>query len=732
MRILVVVPHYFPAIGGVEAYSRAIVKHLKSLGHEVTVVTTGEKAGRETLDAVRVIRLKPLFRLSNTPINPLWYFTLRKLIRTVKPDVIHAHSPVPFLADMAVLTAGKRPVHITYHAGSMKKGAGGLIDGILGFYETHLLPRLFKKAASVGAVLPDFVKKHAQASTKIAFTPPGIDTATYTPDRSRQRDIDVVFVGRLETTSKWKGVDILLEALKKLTHDKPLIRAAIIGKGDAVAEYQSFVKAHGLDKNVEFITTLTGEEVIPYYQRAKIVVLPSKTEAESFGMALAEGMASGAAAIGSRIGGIPSVIEHEKSGLLVTPNNTEELAMSIRRLLNNPELREMLAKNGTTQIREQFSLESMLEKNTALLEAATKKPIVHVVAYYPPYMGGMESATSMLTHRLHDRGRVISVVTSRETATQTKITFPFTVQRLRTFTVASTPLIPRLFFALFKTPSNSIFHIHIAQAGIPEVAFLAAKLRRIPVIMHLHGDVEASSSAGILLPLYKKIFLGFVLRHATSVIVPTKTYQKTITKRYGLKNQVHVIPTGVDESFFFEKQSTTPRASTTILYTGRLTVEKNIDLLIEAVGKVKYPIRFVIAGDGPLRQTLEKKAKEAASSQHIEFVGRKSAKELQQYYNDADIFVLASNYESQSLSTLEAMASGTPAIVANVDAVNEIVGEWGIVTEKSARGFTEAITMLIENPVYHAELSQKAKQRAEEFSWQTLLPKFEDVYDSLT
>jgi glycosyltransferase involved in cell wall biosynthesis len=731
MRILVIVPHYFPAIGGVETYSRAVAIHLKKSGHEVTIVTTGEKSKQETIDGMEVIRLKPWLRLSNTPINPLWYFSLRKIIRTVKPDVIHTHSPVPFLADMAVLASGGRPIHSTYHAGSMKKGSGGATDTVLAWYESHILPRLFKRAASVGAVLPEFAKKHMKDPSRLHFTPPGIDTSVYSPDPSVKRDIDVLFAGRIEKTSEWKGVDVLIEALGKLKQTRPTFQAKIIGSGDAVESFQQIVQKNELANNIEFVTTLRGPEVVPYYQRAKMVILPSKTEAESFGMVLAEGMACGAVAVGSRIGGIPNVIEDGKSGVLVTPGDAQDLARAINRLLDNSALRERLAKHGATRVKEHFSLESMVRQNTELLEAAAKRHIIHVVAYYPPYLGGMEAATSMLTQRLHKAGRRITVVTSKEKLSQTRLLFPFSVRRLSALTLASTPLMPGLLFTLLRMPRNSVFHVHIAQAGIPEVVFLAAKLRRLPVVAHLHGDVEASSAAGLLLPLYKKLFLGFVLRRADSVIVPTKTYAKTMKARYHLANSVHVIPTGIDESFFFEKTPKESRSETTIVYGGRLTVEKNVDLLLEAVAKVPHPIRFIVVGDGPLRKRLEKQARLHSNTQHIEFVGRKSSEEMRLYYNQADIFVLASDYESQSLVTLEAMASGTPVIVANVDAVNEIVGAWGVLAEKSVDGFAHAITRLIEDPTRQTELTEKSKERAAQFSWQTLLKKFEDVYDSL-
>jgi glycosyltransferase involved in cell wall biosynthesis len=635
---------------------------------------------------------------------------------------------------MAVLAAGKRqPVLMTYHAGSMLKGSG-IGDALIGFYERHLLPRIFKRATSIGAVLPEFVKKHTADDTKVHFTPPGIDTNLYTPDHASKKKTDIIFVGRIEKTSDWKGLDVLFKALSLLKEDMRSFTAQIIGKGDAFDDYKQLAKDLNIADNIEFLTDLQGEAVIPFYQQAKIIILPSKTEAESFGMVLAEAMACGVTAIGSRIGGIPNVIEHNVSGLLVPPNDPSELHKAIRNLLNDPKKRAALSKNGVDRIRTQFTLKQMLQTNIELLRQLSERQIVHIAAYYPPNLGGMELAASMLTEKLHATGHRVAVVTSKPdmaTIDTSHEVAPenFPVTRLPATTIASTPLMPRLLWTLLRTSHRSIFHVHIAQAGIPEVAFLAAKLKRIPIVMHLHGDVEASSAAGILLPLYKKIFLGFVLRHADTVIVPTKNYKNTMRRRYNLKNDVRIIPTGIEEKYFLEKDNHVPSDRTTILYAGRLSVEKNIPLIIEAVQAVSRPIHLIIAGDGPLQESLQKLAAKNTTTQKIELIGRKTSDELLAYYQSADIFVLASNYESQSLATLEAMASGTPVIVANVPAVNEIVGEAGVLVEKTVAGFAQAITQLIEDPAHKESLSKKGRARAEEFSWDTLLSKFEDVYD---
>ena len=733
LRILVAVPYYPPAIGGVETYSEAIVADLKKQGHAVTVITTrlATTKGRSPSEG-HIKYLSPWLKLSNTPINPLWYFQIKKIIKAVKPDVIHVHSPVPFFADMTVFAAkGRIPILMTYHAGSMKKGASSS-DKIISFYERHILPRVFRRVDKIGAVLPRFVKSLVDNSAKVVFTPPGIDTNVYKPDRRLKRTTDIIFAGRIETTSSWKGLDVLFHAVSLVKKELPHIAVSVVGRGDAVELYRQLAKDLSIEENVTFITNKHGKQMVSMYQAAKIIALPSKTEAESFGMVLAEAMACGVTPIGSRIGGIPNVINHEENGLLVPPNDAMALCEAILRLLRDTAYRDKLAKKAISSVGEKFTLQDMIRKNTALLYGLARKEIVHVSAYYPPHLGGMELAVSMLVDKLYDSKRRVRVVTSNIGSNDAPVASSSFVKRLRAFEMASTPIMPMLLWHLLRQSPQSIFHVHVAQAGIPEVAFLAAKLKRLPIVFHVHGDVEASSAAGFLLPLYKKVFLGFVLRRAQAVIVPTMTYKRDLGHRYRLKNPVYVVPAGINERFFHASRTKKNNTRFTVLFVGRLTVEKNVDLLIKAVQKVTHPIDFIIVGDGVLRGLLEKLAKESVSADcTISFAGRKTPDELGSYYAQADVLVLASNYESQSLVVLEAMASGTPVVVANVPAVNEIVGEAGILAEKTVDAFCEALTQLIENPDKHAELIKKGKERARQFDWSMLIRTFEDIYNDL-
>lgn len=356
--------------------------------------------------------------------------------------------------------------------------------------------------------------------------------------------------------------------------------------------------------------------------------------------------------------------------------------------------------------------------------------IVHISSYFPPHLGGMEKVVEKLAIMQAKSGLNVRVITSNIGAVQHSKNNLISVRRLRSFEIAHTPIMPSLLRTLLTCPSRSIFHVHVSQAGVPEVALLAAKIKRCKIIMHIHGDIGPSGTVGILLPFYKKFFLGFALRHADSVVVPTDAMKEIIVNMYKLKNRLYVVSAGVVKEFFVEKKSysTTPKRIR-LLYTGRLSIEKNVKLLIEAVDLLTNPAEFTIVGDGSLKADIEKQISLMRNNDHVvKLVGLKSQKELIEYYRRADIVLIASDYESQSLVALEAMASTAPIIFAPLPAVKYIVGDGGVQVDRTPEAFAKAITELMDDEDNRARLGKQGQLRARQFTWENTVEEFKKIY----
>ncbi|WP_243056625.1 glycosyltransferase family 4 protein [Nocardioides sp. SR21] len=328
MRVAVVTPRFAPDPGGVEQYAAWVARTLRDHGHDVTVITTGRarRSSETSYDGIPVLRLGTWLTLSNTPLNPLWAWQLRRLLRRF--DVVNAHAPVPGLADLAAFLS-PAPVVLTYHSGSLVKG-DHRVDPLLRAYERHVLPRVFRRSAALVAVSPVSL---AHATGRARLIPPGVDTGVFTPT-GEPRERRVLYVGRVEQSSRWKGLQVLVDALPQLRALAPDARLTIVGAGDDVVPLQKRAADLGVADLIDWAGHVDHAELPAYYRRAGVTVLPSLTEAESFGMALAEAIACGCPVVGSAVGGIPYVVRDGVDGRLVPPGDPAALAEALAGVLD--------------------------------------------------------------------------------------------------------------------------------------------------------------------------------------------------------------------------------------------------------------------------------------------------------------------------------------------------------------------------------------------------------------
>ena len=362
MKILFITPHFPPSLGGVENYVFNIALGLKQRDDvEVVVVTSnpsGKKQHVENYCGIKVYRLPIMLYVSNTPINPLWYFSLKKILRAEKPDIINSHQPVMFIGDVAALVAGKIPYVLTYHAGTMKKDRL-LIDILISTYEKFILPHTVKKATKlicVSEFVRDSLLKYAAFKSTIIH--PGVNISVYKPDPKVRREENLVlFIARHKKMYRMKGLYYLIDAVKMLTE----VKLRIIGEQDDNSE-----------KNIEYVGLRQGKELIEEMQKASIVVLPSLAHMESFGMVLIEAMACRTPVIGTKIGGIPEVIDDGIDGFLVAAKDSAALAVAISKILADKELAAHMGDAGAAKVREKFTWESRVTLTKEVFDLCLK------------------------------------------------------------------------------------------------------------------------------------------------------------------------------------------------------------------------------------------------------------------------------------------------------------------------------------------------------------------------
>jgi glycosyltransferase involved in cell wall biosynthesis len=357
------------------------------------------------------------------------------------------------------------------------------------------------------------------------------------------------------------------------------------------------------------------------------------------------------------------------------------------------------------------------------------RTILQITPYYPPHLGGLERVVEHLSGQLAQRHdvRVITTSLGADGAPRRHGSARVIVRRHRAVEIAHTAIAPGLPISLLRAPRGAVLHLHCAHALMPETVALAAWLRRKPFILHFHLDVDASGRFGRLLPAYKKHVFGRVLRAAAGVIVLTEEQGAFVRETYGVRaERVYVVPNGVAERYFMPVRETAGDPLR-LLFVGRLSAQKNVARLLDAMSLVREPVRLRIVGDGELREKLEARAAELGLKD-VEFSGGLLGEDLVRAYADADAFVLPSDKEGMPLVALEAMAASLPVVATDVPGNAELLGGVGLLAAPEPAALAAAVDSLAADPELRRRLARRSALTAPRYSWEAVAARVEQVY----
>ncbi len=185
----------------------------------------------------------------------------------------------------------------------------------------------------------------------------GISTGVFSPRPDPGNLVpNLLCLGRLVPA---KGQHVLLEAVARLRDSGTTFRLTVVGDGPDRQSLERRATELGLAESVEFTGAVGQDEVHRYYDCADIFVLPSF--AEGVPVVLMEAMAKEIPVISTRITGIPELIQHDRSGLLVSAADAQALADAIQRLIDDPELRKRLGAEGRKKVLDEYDLEKNIQ-----------------------------------------------------------------------------------------------------------------------------------------------------------------------------------------------------------------------------------------------------------------------------------------------------------------------------------------------------------------------------------
>jgi glycosyltransferase involved in cell wall biosynthesis len=196
---------------------------------------------------------------------------------------------------------------------------------------------------------------------------------------------------------------------------------------------------------------------------------------------------------------------------------------------------------------------------------------------------------------------------------------------------------------------------------------------------------------------------------------------------WGVTNKnIIAIPTGVEEEFFVGSDRQLAREKMgikidekAILLVSRLTAEKNVQFLVDAVLEVlkkNLKIKFILAGGGSELLKLKKMIVDAGMLDRVIFKGIVLKNKVKNIYAAGDIFVYASKSETQGMVLTEAMYAGLPIVAVNAMGVKDIVGNQitGILVKENKQDFVDAVVRLLNDENLCKKFSENAKKSANE------------------
>ena len=379
MKIAIVCPASFPAtqFGGIVFLAVDLAREISALGHDVTIYTTDldfsngpnkfskELPRIEKFENFTIKRTHSWFSVKLFFINPSIY----KQLSEDKPDIIHTIGLRSFQSIMAWLVSKKTNVPL------ISTDQGGLTthpfleqSGIIFKLIYKIQDRFIKsvlKHSSIVCAANEYEKKiflelYEKSNVEIVRNGVNLKSLVSNKNFKEHYNIDsnfILFVGRF---SKSKGIDVLLDAIKKIKADLIKLNTKLVIMGvdfGYESDMMTTIQQNNLSRVIKIIKNPPREDVISAYGESELLVLPSVWELSP--LVPLESFAFKKPVISTNSHGIPYTVQHNKNGILVEPNNPTQLADAIKNLLENPDLVKKLGEEGYNFVKSECNCVSM-------------------------------------------------------------------------------------------------------------------------------------------------------------------------------------------------------------------------------------------------------------------------------------------------------------------------------------------------------------------------------------
>lgn len=375
---------------------------------------------------------------------------------------------------------------------------------------------------------------------------------------------------------------------------------------------------------------------------------------------------------------------------------------------------------------------------------------------YKPFVGGVPISIERLSKALRELGHEVYIFAPSYENEEEE---PFVIRyRSRRKKLKGEIIVPDIFDSIiekkFSALSFDVVHVHHPML----MGYIAQYLRikyNIPVVFTYHTRYEQylhyikpyelleKHSNRVKNPIIRSIEKKVVCRGMENLVTlhnriftnycdlvfsPSSSIKKYL-KEKGTMTEVKVIPTGLQKDDFeydFEKvkiirDKYKDEKDYLFCTVSRLAKEKNISFILQGLKKFKEKkgdcFRFLIIGDGSQRQELMKETEKLGIGDNVIFCGKIQHEEIRNYYHACDLFLFASQSETQGIVLLEAMAQGLPVVAVSASGVCDVVknGVNGYMTEMDANSWESKIEQIIDNQSRREQMQHNAIMEAKRY-----------------
>jgi len=376
--------------------------------------------------------------------------------------------------------------------------------------------------------------------------------------------------------------------------------------------------------------------------------------------------------------------------------------------------------------------------------------IVMMTNTYLPHVGGVARSVEGFSRALRALGMKVMVVAPEfpgRPETETDVVRVPAIQRFNGSDFSVRLPVPGLLTEPLDRFQPDLIHAHHPFL-LGDTAVRVASGRGLPLVFTHHTLYEeythyVSGESEALKRFVTDLSTGYA-NLCDHVIAPSQSVA-TLLQQRGVTVPITVIPTGVDLTKFtrrqgrrFRKSSGIPDEAFLAGHIGRLAPEKNLMFLTRAVARFlqeRPQAWFVVAGAGPLEDSMKAHFAEAGVRERVRFAGILQGRDLADAYDAMDVFAFASKSETQGMVMAEAMAAGTPVVALDASGVREVVrdgvnGRKLLVEDQDA--FSAALAWAADLPKdARRALSREALRTAHGLSSEASAANLASVYHSL-